>query len=178
MIPEDILKKMKKDDSDLMLITFRSGTSSEETLKAIEEIKKVTKDQTKIGGMSALVLDTMNLSETEIFVYISVAVILCIIVLLISLDSYIVPFLLLINIGISILFNLGTNIIFGNISYITKALVAVLQLGVTTDFSIFLYHAYENAKKKNKDNIKSMSIAIHETFTSVVGSSLDRKSVV
>lgn len=172
MLPKDITDKIKKDNTDLMLITFVDGTSSENTLKAVEEIKELTNAKSKIGGMSAMVLDTMELSETEIFIYIVIAVILCIIVLEISLDSYIVPFLLLINIGISILFNLGTNIIFGEISYITKALVAVLQLGVTTDFSIFLYHSYENHKKTNNNNLSAMSEAIHETFTSVVGSSL------
>lgn len=172
ILPEDITNKLKKGDSDLMLITFKNSTSSEETLSAVEEIKELTKEKSKIGGMSAMVLDTMNLSETEILIYIIIAVILCIIILEISLDSVLVPFLLLINIGISILFNLGTNIIFGEISYITKALVAVLQLGVTTDFSIFLYHSYENAKKRINNNIEAMSEAIHETFTSVVGSSL------
>lgn len=172
ILPEDIINKLRKGDSDLMLITFKNGTSSEETLSAVEEIKKLTKEKSKIGGMSAMVLDTMNLSETEILIYIIIAVILCIIVLEISLDSVLVPFLLLINIGISLLFNLGTNIIFGEISYITKALVAVLQLGVTTDFSIFLYHSYENAKKRVNNNLEAMSEAIHETFTSVVGSSL------
>lgn len=172
ILPEDIRNKINKGTSDLMLITFENGTSSEETLKAVEEIKALTNDKTKVGGMSAMVLDTMNLSETEIFIYIIIAVILCIIVLEISLDSYVVPFILLINIGISILFNLGTNFLFGSISYITKALVAVLQLGVTTDFSIFLYHAYENAKKNTDNKLTAMSEAIHITFTSVVGSSL------
>lgn len=171
-LPSDLLDKVRKDETDLMIITFNNGTSSKETLDAVNEIKEITKDITKIGGMSAMVLDTMNLSESEIMVYIVIAVILCIIVLELSLDSYIVPFLLLINIGISILFNLGTNIIFGEISYITKALVAVLQLGVTTDFSIFLYHAYEAEKKKQENNLKAMSNAIHETFSSVIGSSL------
>jgi len=171
-LPSDIREKVLKDNSDLVLITFGKGTSNEETLAAVEEIKALTNDSVKVSGMSAMVLDTMNLSEKEILIYIIIAVLLCILVLMLSLDSYIVPFLLLINIGISILFNLGTNIIFGEISYITKALVAVLQLGVTTDFSIFLYHAYENEKKKNDSICVAMSNAIHETFTSVVGSSL------
>lgn len=172
VLPSEVTKKVKKDDSDLMLITFTNSTSHETTIKAVEEIKALTKERCKVGGMSAMVLDTMNLSESEITIYIIIAVILCILVLEISLDSYIVPFLLLINIGISILFNLGTNIMFGSISYITKALVAVLQLGVTTDFSIFLYHAYENAKQNGLDNNQAMSEAIHKTFTSVIGSSL------
>lgn len=172
VLPNDLQDKIHKDATDLMLITFRDGTSSIETLNAVQKIKEIAGYNAKVSGMSSMVLDTMNLSEKEIFIYIVIAVILCILVLELSLDSYIVPFLLLINIGIAILFNLGTNIIFGEISYITKALVAVLQLGVTTDFSIFLYHAYQNAKKKEEDKKKAMSIAIHETFTSVVGSSL------
>lgn len=172
VLPSEVTEKVKKDKSDLMLITFTNSTSHETTIKAVEEIKALTKEKCKVGGMSAMVLDTMNLSESEITIYIIIAVILCILVLEISLDSYIVPFLLLINIGISILFNLGTNVMFGSISYITKALVAVLQLGVTTDFSIFLYHAYENAKQNGLDNNQAMSEAIHKTFTSVIGSSL------
>lgn len=172
VIPSSVRDKVKKDNTDLMLITFKTGTSSEETLSAVEEIRAITREQAKVGGMSGMVLDTMNLSETEIFIYIVIAVILCIIVLELSLDSYVVPFLLLINIGVSILFNLGTNVIFGSISYITKALVAVLQLGVTTDFSIFLYHSYEKNKSKSNSSIEAMASAIHETFTSVIGSSL------
>ena len=171
-LPESIKQKVHKDNSDLLLITFNESTSSEQTIKAVEEIKKIESNTLKIGGMSAMVLDTMNLSESEITIYIVIAVILCLIVLESSLDSYIVPFLLLLNIGIAILFNLGSNIIFGNISYITKALVAVLQLGVTTDFSIFLYHSYENKKKEINDKNKAMSEAIYETFTSVTGSAL------
>ena len=171
-LPESIKQKVHKDNSDLLLITFNESTSSEQTIKAVEEIKKIESDTLKIGGMSAMVLDTMNLSESEITIYIVIAVILCLIVLELSLDSYIVPFLLLLNIGIAILFNLGSNIIFGNISYITKALVAVLQLGVTTDFSIFLYHSYENKKNEINDKNKAMSEAIYETFTSVTGSAL------
>ena len=146
VLPNDLQDKIHKDVTDLMLITFRDGTSSIETLNAVQKIKERAGYNAKVSGMSSMVLDTMNLSEKEIFIYIVIAVILCILVLELSLDSYIVPFLLLINIGIAILFNLGTNIIFGEISYITKALVAVLQLGVTTEFSIFLYHAYQNAK--------------------------------
>jgi len=164
VLPNDLQDKIHKDVTDLMLITFRDGTSSIETLNAVQKIKEIAGYNAKVSGMSSMVLDTMNLSEKEIFIYIVIAVILCILVLELSLDSYIVPFLLLINIGIAILFNLGTNIIFGEISYITKALVAVLQLGVTTDFSIFLYHAYQNAKKKEEDKKKAMSIAIHDTY--------------
>lgn len=172
MLPDDLVGKVKNDNADLMFITFNNSTSDELTLNAIEKIKEITDSSCKIGGMSAMVLDTMNLSEKEIIIYVVIAVNLCLLILEMFLDSYLVPPILLLNIGIAILFNLGTNIIFGEISYITKALVAVLQLGVTTDFSIFLYHSYEKKKTKYKDKFKAMSEAISETFTSVVGSSL------
>lgn len=172
MLPNDIIGKIKKDNSTLMFITYEGGTSSESTLNAIKEIKTLTKDSCKISGMSAMVLDTMNLSEKEITIYIIIAVLCCITVLELSLDSYLVPILLLGNIGAAIIFNLGSNIIFGEISYITKALVAVLQLGVTTDFSIFLYHAYENKKKETGNINDAMSEAISETSSAVTGSAL------
>lgn len=172
MVPSEITDHLHNEDTDLLFITFEDGTSSEKTINAVEEIRNITSDSVKLGGMSSMVLDTMNLSEQEIFVYIVIAVFLCIIVLELSLDSYLVPIFLLLNIGCAILFNLGTNIFLGEISYITKALVAVLQLGVTTDFSIFLYHSYEKKKEKSKDNNEAMKEAISETFTSVIGSSL------
>lgn len=172
MMPKDAVDKIKNGDSDLMVVTFTNSTSDEITLDAVRELREITNNMAKVGGMSALVLDTMDLSESEIMIYIVIAVILCLIVLMISLDSYVVPVLLLLNIGISILFNLGTNIFLGEISYITKALVAVLQLGVTTDFSIFLYHSYEKKKKEYNNRNEAMSRAISETFTSVAGSSL------
>lgn len=170
-LPNDITEKLYKENTDLLFVTFEESTSSLSTIEAIREMKEISNDKMQISGMSSMVLDTMDLSESEIFVYIVIAVLLCLFVLEISLDSYLVPILLLANIGISILFNLGSNILLGEISYITKALVAVLQLGVTTDFSIFLYHAYEkNKKEKNKE--MAMRDAILETFTSVTGSSL------
>ncbi len=172
MLPSEITEKLHQDNTDLFFVTFEESTSSTKTLEAISQMKEIAKDKVKIGGMSAMVLDTMDLSDKEILVYICIAVILCLIVLELSLDSYFVPVLLLGNIGIAILFNLGSNIIFGNISYITKALVAVLQLGVTTDFSIFLYHAYEHQKEKGLKNKEAMVEAIMETFSSVTGSSL------
>lgn len=172
MFPEDIVNRVKKGDSELLLITFEDSTSNEKTLNAVREVKKVTKNSVKISGMSAMVLDTMDLSNTEITIYIFIAVVLCLIVLVLSLDSYLVPVLLLTNIGLAILYNLGSNIFLGEISYITKALTAVLQLGVTTDFSIFLYHSYESKKGKYKTKEEAMSKAIRETFVSVLGSSL------
>jgi predicted RND superfamily exporter protein len=172
MLPNDIVNKISKDNSDLLLITFKDSTSSETTMKSVEKIREITNDTTKVGGMSSMVLDTKNLSEQEIVIYIAIAVSLCIIVLMLSLDSYLVPFILLANIGIAILFNMGTNVFLGNISYITKAISAVLQLGVTTDFSIFLYRRYQKAKKECKNKEAAMSLAIKDTFTSVLGSSL------
>src|SRR5574344_924944 len=153
-------------------MTFKNSTSNEDTLKSVENIRNLAKDKAKVGGMSAMVLDTMNLSNKEIAIYVLIAVVLCIIVLMLCLDSYFVPIILLANIGIAILYNMGTNLFLGNISYITKAISSVLQLGVTTDFSIFLYHRYEQAKKTEKTKEIAMQVAIVDTFTSVLGSSL------
>ena len=172
MLPKDVVSKFKNGDTSLMLITFKDSTSDDVTLNAVDQIRKMTDDSVKLGGMSSMVLDTMELSDSEITIYIVIAVLLCIVVLSLALDSYIVPILLLLNIGIDILYNMGTNILLGDISYITKAISSVLQLGVTTDFSIFLYHKYMDEKKKNKDKNKAMTNAILETMTSVIGSSL------
>jgi predicted RND superfamily exporter protein/ABC-type transporter Mla subunit MlaD len=172
MLPTEFKDKVAKDGSTLMLITFKESTSNQETLDAVQSIRDLTGESVKVGGMSAMVLDTMNLSNSEIAIYIVIAVVLCIIVLMICMDSYLVPFILLLNIGIAILYNMGTNIFLGNISYITKAISAVLQLGVTTDFSIFLYHRFEAEKKVTKSKEEAMVIAIDDTFKSILGSSL------
>ena len=172
MLPEDLVTKVVNGDDTLMLVTFEDTTSTTKTLDAVSSIRTLMKDYAKVGGMSAVVLDTMNLSNKEVAIYVIIAVILCIVVLSLSLDSYAVPFILLLNIGLAILYNMGSNIIFGNISYITKAISAVLQLGVTTDFSIFLYHKYEKNKETEKNKDIAMSNAISETIVSVLGSSL------
>ena len=172
MLPKEIKDKVAKDNTKLVLITFENSTSDDITLNAVDEMRKITDDSVKIGGMSAMVLDTKELFNSQMLLYIVVAVVCCIIVLELSLDSYLVPILLLLNIGIAIIYNMGSNIFFGEICYITKAIAAVLQLGVTTDFSIFLYHKYEAAKKNEKDKEKAMSSAIKDTITSVLGSSL------
>lgn len=171
VLPTEIKDKIHQDNTDLMFITFKYSTSDERTINAVEEIRTITDNKLMQGGMSSMVLDTMNLSNAEITIYVIIAVILCLVVLELSLDSYLVPILLLANIGIAIMFNFGTNIFLGEISYITKALVAVLQLGVTTDYSIFLYHAYEGKKEKMSKE-QAMEESISETFSSVVGSSL------
>ena len=172
ILPKEIKDKVAKDNTKLVLITFNDSTSDDTTLAAIEEMRKITDDSVKIGGMSAMVLDTKELFNSQMLLYIVIAVICCLVVLTISLDSYLVPVLLLLNIGIAIIYNMGSNIFLGEICYITKAIAAVLQLGVTTDFSIFLYHKYEAAKKNEKNINKAMSKAIHETLVSVLGSSL------
>jgi uncharacterized protein len=172
ILPSDVVSKLKKGNTTLVLITFRNGTSDQTTLDAIQEIRNITDDRVKLSGTSAGVLDTMNLTNKEIPIYVAIAVTLCIIVLFFCLDSYLVPFILILNIGVAILYNMGTNIFLGNISYITQAIAAVLQLGVTTDFSIFLYHSYEGNKKKYKNKDEAMANAIVSTFNSVLGSSL------
>ena len=171
ILPKDVVSKVKKNESNLIIVTFTESTSDDKTLNAIREIKKM-KSHIKVSGMSATTLDTAEIAEKEVFIYVLIAVILCLIILMISLDSYFVPFLLLGNIGVAILYNMGSNIFFGQISYITKAIAAVLQLGVTTDFSIFLYHKYESWKKVYDSKDQAMEMAIKETIVSVVGSSL------
>ena len=150
-------------------------------MNAVDEIRKICDGQAKVSGMTSTLLDTKTLSDSEVAIYVCIAVLLCLIVLQIALDSYFAPILLLTNIGFAVLYNMGTNIFLGEISYITKAISAVLQLGVTMDFAIFLYHSYIEQKeivgkdkkvKKNEINDKAMSIAITKTMTSVLGSAI------
>ena len=170
MLPGEVQDKLYKDDSTILMITFKESISADSTLNAVEEIKALSKN-VNIGGMSALIYDTRNLVTKEMIMYVVLAVLLCIVVLTISLDNYIAPYLLLLNIGFAIVYNMGSNYIFGEISYITQAISAVLQLGVTTDFSIFLYHKYRDLRKKKTAN-DAMTEAISETMRSVAGSSL------
>ena len=172
IFPEEEMTKIATKYNGLILVTFRNSTSDDKTLEAVEQMRDMVENKAEVGGMSAMVLDTKELFNSEMLLYVVIAVILCILILELSLDSYIVPLLLMVNIGLAILFNMGSNILLGDISYITKAIAAVLQLGVTTDFSIFLYHKYEKKKENNKDKTIAMEEAIHDTFTSVIGSSL------
>lgn len=172
MLPEEVKEKAYKEGSTIMMATFKEGISDDKTIEAVETLRDMTDERCKISGMTAVVLDTRDLSNSEIAIYVVIAVLLCLVVLEIALDSYIVPFILLINIGIAILYNMGTNIFLGEISYVTKAISAVLQLGVTMDFAIFLYHSYMQEKENEKDIEKAMSKAITKTLVSVVGSSL------
>lgn len=172
MLPDEVKDAFYKDDSTLMLVTFKDQISSDSTLEAVEKIRNITDEHCKVSGMTSTVLDTRTLSDSEIVIYVIIAVILCLIVLEIALDSYLAPILLLLNIGIAILFNMGSNIFLGQISYITKAISAVLQLGVTMDFAIFLYHSYMQEKEKTSDIYEAMKNAICKTLLSVVGSSI------
>ncbi len=172
MLPEEIQQKVYKDNTTIILVTYKEAISSDTTMQTVEQLRKITDEHCKISGMTATLLDTRELSNSEIAIYVVIAVILCLIVLEIVLDSYIAPIILLLNIGIAILYNMGTNIFLGEISYITKAISAVLQLGVTMDFAIFLYHSYQHELENVADANKAMSIAISKTFSSVFGSSL------
>lgn len=172
MLPDEVRDIAYKDGDTMILVTFKDGISSDTTLNTIEEMRKVTDKQCKISGMSALVLDTKYIANSEIVTYVIIAVILCMIVLQFALDSYLAPIFLLASIGIAILYNMGSNILLGEISYITKAISAVLQLGVTMDFAIFLYHSYKAEKENYSNNDEAMAHAISKTLVSVIGSSL------
>ena len=172
MLPDEVKDELYKDNTTVMLVTFKEAISSDATMNTVQHLRDITDKHCKISGMTATLLDTRDLSNSEVAIYVVIAVVLCLIVLEIALDSYVAPILLLANIGIAILYNMGTNIFLGEISYITKAISAVLQLGVTMDFAIFLYHSYQAELKNTTDRNQAMSIAISKTFTSVLGSSL------
>ena len=171
MLPDEIQDKLYSDDETIVVVTFNDSTSDDKTIEAVRNLRKLA-NADYISSMTAMVIDTMDLSNQEIAAYVIIAVLLCLIALTLATDSYIIPILLLSNIGVAIIYNLGSNIFLGQISYITKAITAILQLGVTTDFSIFLYHKYEQEKNSNKDKKKAMESAIISTFSSVLGSSL------
>ena len=170
MIPDEIKEKVYSKNETVILVTFKNAISSDETMNAVSNIRKVVSKECKVSGMTSTLLDTRDLSNQEITVYVVIASLLCLIILEIALDSYFAPILLLLNIGIAILYNMGSNVMLGQISYITKAISAVLQLGVTMDFAIFLYHSYLQEKETAKNNDEAMSIAIAKTMTSVLGS--------
>lgn len=173
MIPSDMYDAFNKGTSTIMLVIFDDTSSGDGTMKAIKEVRKVTRNQCMISGISAIVTDTKDLSEHETPIYVFIAVILSIIILSLLMDSFLIPVFFLLSIGMAIVYNLGSNIVLGEISYITKALAAVLQLGVTMDYSIFLWHSYEEQLELNSgDNKKAMARAIQATISSVVGSSI------
>ncbi len=173
MLPDKVKDAFINGDSTLMAIIFDSTTSSDETMGAIEDVRKVLDDDCYLQGMSAVVTDTRNLAEAEEPIYVGLAVLLASIILALSMDTFLAPVFFLMSIGMAILYNLGSNYFLGDISYITKALAAVLQLGVTMDYSIFLWHSFKECEELYpEDNKKAMAEAINLTLQSVVGSSI------
>lgn len=172
MLPDEIKDKLYKDNTTPVLVTFKDGISEDTTMETVEKLREISNENCKISGMTATVLDTRNLSDLEVIIYVMIAVALCLIILQLALDSYLAPVLMLLNIGMAVLYNMGTNAFLGQTSYITKAISAVLQLGVTMDFAIFLYHSYKAEKEKASNNDEAMATAIAKTLVSVLGSSL------
>ena len=175
ILPDKFRSYFENEDSGatLFAIFFDDTTSSDDTMKAIQEVRDVTDNQCYIAGMSAVVTDTKTMAEKETPFYVLVAVVLVCIVLAVFMDSFLVPVFFMLSIGMAIVYNLGSNYFLGEVSYITKALAAVLQLGVTLDYSIFLWHSYKEAKEETPDDHhEAMAVAIGNTLTSVVGSSI------
>ena len=172
LLPAKIYNEFNTDDATLMAVFFDSATSADVTMDAIREIRAIAGKQVFVSGMSALVTDLKDLCEQEEPIYVGIAVALACAAMMIFLDGWLVPFVFLASIGIAILINMGSNYFFGEISYITKALSAVLQLAVTMDYSIFLWHSYNEERESHSDNKEAMALAIQKTLTSVVGSSI------
>ena len=172
ILPDDIREMFQRGDCMLSAVFFDEGSSSEETMEAIQKVRAVAGEKCFVSGLSAVVTDTKQLVENQEAIYVGIAVALCAVVLMITMDSFLLPLIFLACIGVSVLWNLGSNYFLGEISYITKAVAAVLQLGVTLDYSIFLWHSYKEQKALTDDKDEAMANAIHLTFTSILGSSL------
>lgn len=172
LMPEKLYDAFNSGDSTLMAVFFDTSSSSDETMEAIEQIRQIAGEKCLVSGISAMVTDLRELCEREEAVYVAIAVVLAVAAMMLFLDNWIIPFVFLASIGMAILFNLGSNFFLGEISYITKALSAVLQLAVTMDYSIFLWHSYGENKLKYNVNREAMAAAIKDTLTSVVGSSI------
>lgn len=172
MLPDKVYDAFNSENSTMMAIFFNTSTSSDETMDSIREIRSIAGEQCFVSGMSALVTDLKDLCEKEEPIYVAIAVILACVAMMIFMDSWLIPFIFLVSIGISILLNMGSNYFLGEISYITKALSAVLQLAVTMDYSIFLWHSYNEQRTCYADHKEAMASAINETFIAVIGSSM------
>jgi len=172
MLPDEISSIYYNEKATMMMVTFTDKSASDSTMKALEQINATLKENCFMGGMSAIVADTKNLAESEMPFYVVVAVVLSAIVLMLGMKSWLVPFIFIAGIGFAVAYNLGTNIFLGQVCYITKSLAAVLQLGVTMDFSIFLLHRYDEEKENGMSSEDAMVHAIVNTFTSISGSSL------
>ncbi len=172
ILPDEIREAYRSGDCTMMAIMYSSTMSSDETMNAITEIRKIAGEQCFLSGMSAVVTDTKDLCDREVPIYVGIAVLLSVIVLSITMDSFLIPVFFLLSIGMAIIYNLGSNVISGEISYITQALAAVLQLAVTMDYSIFLWHSYRAKKPLFNTKEEAMAEAIEKTLSSVVGSSI------
>ncbi len=172
LLPQRLYDAFNTEDATMVAVFFDSSTSADVTMDAIRQIRAITGKQCFVSGMSALVTDLKDLCEKEEPIYVGLAVLCACVAMVVFLDSWLVPFVFLASIGMMILLNLGSNYFFGEISYITKALSAVLQLAVTMDYSIFLWHSYNEQRQKTPDNKAAMACAIQETLTSVIGSSI------
>lgn len=172
ILPDKIYDAFNSGDETLMAVFFDTSSSADETMDAITEIRSIAGEQCLVSGISAMVTDLRDLCEREEAIYVGIAVVLAVVAMMVFMDNWIIPFVFLASIGIAILVNLGSNYFMGEISYITKALAAVLQLAVTMDYSIFLWHSYGEQKGIYSDHKEAMAAAIHETFRSVIGSSV------
>ena len=172
LLPEKVYKAFNSDHSTMMAVFFDSGTSEDVTMDAVKQIRSICGKQCFVSGMTALVVDLKDLCEQEEPIYVALAVALACVAMLLFLDGWLIPFVFLASIGAMILLNLGTNFFLGEISYITKALSAVLQLAVTMDYSIFLWHSYNEQLPLYENKEDAMANAIHATLTSVIGSSV------
>jgi len=171
MLPDDIYEAFNTDDATMIAVFFDTATSADETIQAIKDIRAICDERCFVSGMSALVTDLKDLCEREEPLYVGIAVSLAVIAMVLLLDGWIIPFVFLASIGVAIVINLGSNVFLGEISYITKALSAVLQLAVTMDYSIFLWNSYNEEREFADNKEEAMAKAIKETFTSIVGSS-------
>lgn len=172
ILPEKYYDKFNSGDETILAVFFDTATSADATMEAVTEIRSVTGDQCFVSGLSAMVTDLKALCEKEEPIYVGIAVLCALAAMMLLLDSWVAPVLFLISIGIAILWNMGTNWFFGEVSYITKALAAVLQLAVTMDYSIFLWHSYSEHKDLHESKEEAMAEAIDATFTAVLGSSI------
>lgn len=172
ILPSKLYDAFNSGDSTMLAIFFDTSTSSDDTMEAITAIRSIAGKQCFVSGMSAMVTDLKDLCEKEEPIYVGIAIALACVAMMIFMDNWITPFVFLMSIGMAILLNMGTNYFLGEISYLTKALSAVLQLAVTMDYSIFLWHSYEEQKSMYEDNKEAMAVAINNTLTSVVGSSI------
>lgn len=173
VLPDDIYDFFNTDNSTMMAVFFDEATSADGSLEAVKEIRSIAGEQCFVSGMSSVVEDIKDLTMQEAPMYVVIAVILTSIILALTMDSFLIPLFFMLSVGMAIIYNMGTNFIQGEISFITEALAAVLQLAVTIDYSIFLWHSYKEEKEKNPgDNKEAMAVAIGKTITSVVSSSI------